>query len=82
MKIKNAVLHQNVSIPGVMAPNMYINPDKIPNIKFQWQDAVGLVWKFKDKGGKEREGFFPQATVSAVEVEPGTLWEDKKAKTL
>lgn len=82
MKIKTAVLHQNVTIPGVMAPNMYINPDKLPGIKFKWDNELGLVWKVNDKGGKSREGFFPKATVSAVEVEVGDLWEaEPKAKS-
>lgn len=73
MKIKNAVLHQNVALPGVMAPNMYINPTKIPGIKLEWKDELGLMWTMRDKSGQMREGFFPAATVSAVEIEPGTL---------
>ena len=82
MKIKLAVLHQNVSIPGVMAPNMYVNTDKLPGIQLKWDDSKGLLWKYKDKAGKPREGFFPKATVSAVETDCGVLWpiEDGKAK--
>lgn len=79
MKIKGAILHQNVGIPGVMAPNMHINPTKLPGIQFKWDDNRGLVWKIQTKAGT-REGFFPKATVSAVETEAGELWAEETVK--
>lgn len=71
MKVISAILHAPVGIPGVMAPNQFVNPTKVPGIKLEWIDGVGL--HFKSKG---RVGFFPQATVAWVELEP----EDKASK--
>lgn len=79
MKIIGAILHQPVGIPGVMAPNVNINATKLPGVQLKWDASMGLIWKIKAKAG-DREGFFPCSTVSAIEVEKGSLWpaEEKK----
>ncbi len=67
MKIIGAILHQPVAVPGVMAPNVYINPVKVPGVKLQWEDGRGLHVEVKG-----RSGFFPQSTVAWVETEAKT----------
>ncbi len=79
MKILGAILHQPVTVPGVIPPSTFINSKKLPGIQLKWDDDRGLAWKIKTKAG-EREGFFPMATVSCVEVESGSIWEVEKDK--
>ncbi len=79
MKIISAILHQPVGIPGVMAPNVNINATKLPGVQLKWDKDMGLLWKINAKGGP-REGFFPCATVSAIEVQNGDLWPEEKKK--
>ncbi len=64
MKIVGAILHQPVAVPGLMAPNVYINTTKVPGIKLIWEDGRGLHISVKG-----RTGFFPQSTVAWVEFE-------------
>lgn len=75
MKIINAILHQPVGVPGVMPPNVNINPTKLPGVQLKWDENIGLIWKVKN-----REGFFPSTTVAVVETAAGTFWKSDEGK--
>lgn len=64
MKVISAILHQPVGVPGLTAPNVYINTTKMPGVKLRWEEGRGLEVVFKG-----RSGFFPQSTVAWVETE-------------